>query len=199
MSLAVTVFSGRKNEISKLGRIILVGLLTLLNVGVLCYGMRKTKAYILFAGSSGADDSVWQHDCILQDYPGFLDRVATMHRDKGDIQSALKYMEKVVSYDPSPRYYYKMGGYHEVANDMEQAFESYDFVDKSIPNLLRPKYSKSLLYYNMQDTSNFIIHAEEAMRFVPKVYTVEIVDMRKDLRTKLEGIKNGAKQGKTGL
>jgi len=193
IALAVTMFSGRKNEASKSCRIVLAALLTLLNVGVLCYGIQKAKAYILFAESPVADESIVQHAGILQDYPDFLDRMATMHKDKGNVQTALKYMGKALSYDPSPTYYYKMGGYHEAANEMERAFEVYDFVDKAIPNLLTPKYLKSLLFYKMRDTSNFIIHAEETMNFTPKVYTVEVVDMRKDLRRKSEILKKRIK------
>ncbi len=192
VSLGITMLSIRKSKINKCNksRINLVVLLTMLNIVVLYYGVQKAKAYIILNKSSKVDDTIVQYDYILYDYPNFLFRVATMFEDKNNVQMALKYMNKAVLYNPSPSYYYKLGRLYENINDIQKALSHYVFVEKAIPNLLKPKYLKSCLYYNRGDTVNFMIHVQEALNFAPKIYTLEVVEMRKDLKSKLKSLNN---------
>jgi len=165
----------------------LIALSWLLASSVLYYGTKKTIAYLHLKKAPNIEySSIIRYNDILHDNPQFYYKVSKILEDNMDERLALSFLQKAVSYNPCPDYYYRLGRYYEKANDIDKAFDAYDFIDRAIPNLMTPKYLKALLFYKANDTLKFNHYARSVLDFNPKIYNYKVFEMKKDIRSKLK-------------
>src|SRR5690606_9603254 len=78
--------------------------------------------------------------------------------------------------------YYGLGRCYEQEGKPEAAADAYLAVQRSIPHLIKPRYLLAMLTYHQNDTTAFLEAASACIAFEPKIYNMEVVRMKQELR-----------------
>lgn len=165
-------------------------------VGIVCvslaisvfYGhffIKKLHAYYLWNGTpTGALSSevLLPNVLYMDNEAGFLNDLGYYYltldkRDKAEI-----YFLKAIACKFDKTYYYDLGKNYKEQNKYADALATYQYLEKAIPHLIKPKYLQAKLYYELGDSSAFKKMALKVMAAVPKVYNAETDLMKKEIK-----------------
>ncbi len=149
------------------------------------YGIVRLKGYLAWGQYIAGVQPLPLKDSafdVLLDHPIYLHAVAKEARIQGKYGMAVYFLRKATDRSPYPGYYYELGQCYEQIGRVDSAWICYDKVQRSIPNLLRPRYLKARLYHRVGDTIRFQLATTEALGFQPKVVNPEVIAMQEELR-----------------
>lgn len=100
----------------------------------------------------------------------------------GEYNNGIKILESAKNSCPNPGLYYLLGDAYLSVKKYKQAEEQYTFLSYALPNLVRPKYLLAKLYYETGQTDKWKKQALEVINFKPKVQSLFMADMIKEIK-----------------
>ncbi|WP_293913474.1 MULTISPECIES: O-antigen ligase family protein [unclassified Sphingobacterium] len=122
---------------------------------------------------------------FLYNRPSFLISLSKIYKVKGNMEKSIHFAEEAIALSSKKDHYYYLADLYKDNGFPNDAEKIYCYIENSIPHLIRPKYLRSLLYYDY-DCDRFYPMAIETLRFHPKIESVYVYEMKQELIKRLK-------------
>lgn len=121
---------------------------------------------------------------LLFDNSKFLMKLSMLYQTKNNFNTGIYYARKSIALTSNREYYYRLGDLYEISGFYQQAEVIYNMIDLAIPHLLKPKYKKCILYFNV-DCEKFRSYSEMVINFSSKIENNRTLSMKNELQDKI--------------
>ncbi|WP_312188834.1 O-antigen ligase family protein [Sphingobacterium sp.] len=129
-------------------------------------------------------NSLTELEPLLFDNSKFLMKLSKLYQAQNNFALSIQYAERSIALTPNREYYYRLGDLYEIIGLYRQAERTYNVIDLAIPHLLKPKYKKCILYFNV-DCEKFRSYSGMVISFSSKIENNRTLSMKNELRSKI--------------
>lgn len=113
--------------------------------------------------------------------PNYLCSLGDYYYNQNKFNEAILYYKRARTFSSSKEIVYALGESYQKLGRVQAAEQEYMFVENSLPQLIKPKYLLAKLYFDSNQYRKFCNKIADVKSLVPKVSSVEVELMKKEL------------------